>query len=848
MSELDDQFDRDLRSLAHAARGSVTVDPTEVEHALADVTSGTQLTRLRPVDEPPRRAWPAWLAAAAATALVVSGGIYFLGGGDDRVRTVDPTLPVTVTSAPPIGSVPATTTPGSAPTAPSTTPAIGVATTTPSDVEPTVIESSVSWQDELPDADLVPVGEVTVGASSGSWLLTAVGDLGVAIRNGDEPDVHVVAWDGSVRDVPVPDTFGALAYGPGDVLYALDWRPDDSGGSVPDVFAVEFPLDGAAGTITNEAELSDGALRFVETSPSPLGHGRGGIVDRERNVDELLLPYSSGRLDAAPPTQPRIDHGSDGRGEDIVWAGHRYALRIDRHPDWSPPFTSPIPALAGADWAVYPTTLGAPLTDGDFPETDQPVIAVMTSIGEASWYSIPDGWRYATSDLWGTVFIRITDSRVEVALLADTLGTASGELTPADTVPVTVPTTTPTTVPAAPAFTEPGPLLEELSGRYEYSGIPRACHEQGWCTQVVYDPAGAPVSLDPLTGRVTRHLYDTGGPASFTLPGDGGLLAAGPGGVVYVTEPTDDPEFADAVGDVVAYSLTAGDAGREVARWPNVIGPGDSDLIPSPEGLALVGWYGQGIQPPAPFNIVVGWVDLAGQPITSPLPIVRSDFYEITIEIGDRRWTFADPLDGAAAYMPPVVPTFDGGFVAVYHHYGDGDGGSAVVRGWADGTTDAWVATDADPWMGLVPTPTGHVLVPNGNWFARADVFPAVRDADYWEGQRGTGSGDGIVATPGLDEFLDANDPWWEHDVVGFANAVAGPPGWPGEIRSIHVDAGGDVVVTRERLADDSVAGTQLRFVFVDSNAGDLRVDRIEATQRCQPERGHQDYQPAYCT
>src|SRR5690606_12083326 len=76
---------------------------------------------------------------------------------------------------------------------------------------------------------------------------------------------------------------------------------------------------------------------------------------------------------------------------------------------------------------------------------------------------------------------------------------------PATTVPDTTPTTEPT--PAVPAFTEPGPVLDGLY--YEYSGIGRECTSEGWCTQVVFDPHGAPVSFDPTTGTVTRHLDDT---------------------------------------------------------------------------------------------------------------------------------------------------------------------------------------------------------------------------------------------------------------------------------------------------------------------------------------------------
>lgn len=534
-------LDRDLFDLAHAARASVLVTDDEIESALADVTSGTQVTRLRPVTER-RRTWPAWAAAAAATVLVVGAGVYFLAGDrDERITTVEPTVPTT--SPAPVTTVPA-----------------------------------------------VPV-----------------------------------------TTLPAPTTVPAIG-------------------------------------------------------PSP--------------------------------TTPTSD------------------------PATAPPAT-----------------------------------------------------------------------------------------TPASTTATT--TTVVTTVPPAT-----NPLLDGLY--YEHAGIPRACDDTNACTQILHDPTGATISLDPITGAVRRHVADTGAGAEFVLPAGHYLVAAGPDDVVYVGEP-----MLDEVADVVAYSLSAGDAGRELRRYPGVLGLGDYDLVPSPTGLALIGWYGQGLHPADPPNVVIEYVDRDGNPVTSQQPPVRMDFYGITIEIGDRTWTFGDPLEGSHPSWPHFVPTFDGGFVAVYHHAADGR--LAVVRGWADGTVDAWLAPDtAEPWSVVYPDPSGAILVPDGERFVRAELFSA-RPGDYWQGDRTYGAG--VLETPGLDEYLDANDPWWETDAVGLANAIAGPPSSPAERRSIRVVAGDEpsIVVTTEGYLDDSVAATQLRIVLAPSDGTGLRVERVDWAQRCRPDRGQQDFGTDFC-
>lgn len=552
MSDQFDDLDRRLRSLAHTARQEAAVAPADTEQALAEVTSGAQLARLRPVANPgPARRWQPWVAVAAATALIVTGGIWLLTRGDDQVRSVDPPLPIASTSAPEttVGPAPATVT--------SATPAV-------------------------------------------------------------EPEV---------ASTPPP-----------------------------------------AGSVT-------------------------------------------------PPA----------------------------------------------------STVTAPSTTTTTTTTSPPASTVPSQ---------------------GTV------------------------------VP-----------PRADA------LLAGLS--YEGSGIDNACVPDGACTQVVFDPSGAAVSYDPAARAVTWHGRE-GASTPFVVPGTrpASLLAAGPDRVVYIRVASDDPELEN----VAAHSSGPGDQWREIAAYPGVLGIGDYDVVPSPEGLVTVGWYGQGLQPESS-EPVIEWVGRDGLPVTSPQPLVRMNYYEIAVEIGERTWSFTDPVEGAHPSRPPITPTFDGGFLAVLHH--GADGSSAVVRGWSDGTVDTWYPpAEAGPWIDVIPEPSGFVLVPHGDTFVRAELFPA-RPSDYWDGERSIDFEAGTMTAVGLDEYLDANEPWWETDPIGFANAVAGPVSSPAERRTVEI-RGDAVVVTTENHLDDSVYGTQLTFHLVASDGGP-RADRIEWANTCQPGRGHQDYQAALC-
>ncbi len=432
------------------------------------------------------------------------------------------------------------------------------------------------------------------------------------------------------------------------------------------------------------------------------------------------------------------------------------------------------------------------------------------------------------------------------------------ELTPATTqVPPTTapPTTTAATSTSTVATTEPasttvaqGALtvgqLIDLEVYFEGSGIERSCVRDGRCTQVLYDPVGAPISFDLTSGTITRHVR---GGASFTLADFDDLtflVAGGPDEVVYVLQSSRREES----NDVVAYSLSAGDAGREIARFPTSYGIGDGELVPGPNGLVMSPSTSPGLQPDDPGNVAVAWIDRDGNTITSPMPLVRADFAGITVDIDGRTWTFADPVEGAYPSLRKFSPTFDGGFVGVVQN--GADGRTSVVRGWSDGSVDTWVLPpDVGVWINIEPTPTGHVLFPSPGTFHPAELFPR-REGDFWTERNEFDDEAWTVTYPGLDDYLDANDPGWETDPINFANALAGRVDSPAEtlmIEVINSDADSPVIqVTTEGFLDDSGFGSRLVMRLRATDQG-YRVEQADRAQTCQPGRGHQDYQPAPC-
>ena len=207
------------------------------------------------------------------------------------------------------------------------------------------------------------------------------------------------------------------------------------------------------------------------------------------------------------------------------------------------------------------------------------------------------------------------------------------------------------------------------------------------------DPGTVCVQFDvDASGVVTSSRFDTDEVVRWTDPpviaspglGQVSLIAIGPDDVAYLA-----PFGTDESGvDVVAVSLAAADAGREIRRWPAVLGiSGDTQLIPTPSGLVEVECCGPDqVKPDPDAAVALPWVSQDGAEITADIPTVRWNVRTNTVTIDDRSWrpdlTHVEGRRG----MPPITPTADGGFLGAFDAI-DG-GGTVIVRGHPDGTTE----------------------------------------------------------------------------------------------------------------------------------------------------------------
>lgn len=441
-----------------------------------------------------------------------------------------------------------------------------------------------------------------------------------------------------------------------------------------------------------------------------------------------------------------------------------------------------------------------------------------------------------------------------------TASTAAATSTPSTTTATTEPARPPaTTVPVL----DLGAALAGLS--WEATPIARVCGEVWWeqqqasqerCSDVEIDPQGIPVSFDPVSRVVARERREGDEPVAFTLPDeyvDASLLAAGPDDVVYFTLDNEWP----AAADVVAFSLAPGDVGREIERLPRALGIGDADVFPIGRGLVTSGWYSPGLRPSGDEPVAVPWVSRTGDD-PPEVPFGAFDDANDVVAANGWQWSVAErTVRGEAPGPTRVVPTFDGGFLALYEET-QGELRAELIRGWRDGTVEyaelpvSWFALG-----GMILEPQGTVLLPNGDRFVR--LTPFAERPNGWDGRLEIDVEAGTATAVGLDDYLDTiewpmegqSHVWpWGLSPRAFANAVAGPLGSPATLRTVEerpVDATSTVVtITDEGLLDDSVAGTRLTFHLSLDQPG-FRIDRIEWANTCQPGRGHQDYQAAYC-
>ncbi len=648
----------------------------DIELGLADVLTASAIGDVVPLRSPRQgRRWVIVASAAAVVATLVVVGIVV--SRDRTTPVVDlPTVAPSTTESP----------------SPTTT---GTTTPTTTTVGATASGLSVSYLDPPPVFEPVPFAAVDLSGCPPTgcfgWDVAVMDGAVVVTDDGVQQAFVVDPITGAVRTQPIDaDLFSTVA-GPGNVLYGLVQGP-----GIQDFAMEAVALDGPrAGEVVAAAPV--GIVAYVELPAFPFGHGPSGVVDRVRNPGAEMIGYVdengvSITLDEATPFYRR-------EGDTVTeTGGATWPLEIVRHPDAADTVNGEpavAPTIDGA--AVVQTWIGPADGEGDFPPPSMPVVGWLTPDGNAVWRQLADGWQLGASDIWGTVLARLTGNRLELAWL-----TAPDGSTPTPPTPTTTTTT-------GDGF-DLAPL--DLLGDCE----PTQCQSVGSTAD------GIIVSYDRIARSITLH---TAQPTVVDVSGVDGLdpiltylTQVGPGDVAYlVTQQTDT---GDPVGDLVAVALSGPKAGQQVARAVGAVDlSGDSDLVPTNDGLVSVGCCGFEAQRPADgASPVMRWVDTDGAPITDDGPVMQLEFVDGSLVVTrreggtDRSWTVANVPIGFRG-MPPAVATTDGGAMVFVQDTFDSESPSRLVILRVDGSMEE---RSIAPYYPTVLMPDGSLIVYDDGW------------------------------------------------------------------------------------------------------------------------------------
>jgi hypothetical protein len=312
------------------------------------------------------------------------------------------------TSPPPTDTLPANTPPID------TLPADTLPTHTPAS-DPDTGPISVSYGDDTPLLEPIPF--VNVDGSPE----VAVGDGRIVVVD------RTAATATIIYNTPSPSKIVGLDVVPwfpvinptADVLYGL-YSVDSLGMMEMVAIALEGPRQGE---VVATSPLSIGA--YIESPSGAFGHGDNGIVDRFGSETTLI-----GYVDASgAPTKISVpwlrpitsgfdfDYANSTLGTSSNAA--TWTLRAERSPDAANLYEGETPPAPTAEGGVLVFTHIGPRVEpqADFGTPTGPVVAVLRPDGSGKWYRLPERWRVAASDVWGTVLARNVEGAVELAWL-----------------------------------------------------------------------------------------------------------------------------------------------------------------------------------------------------------------------------------------------------------------------------------------------------------------------------------------------------------------------------------------------------------------------------------------------
>ncbi|MGA9276976.1 hypothetical protein [Ilumatobacter sp.] len=859
----DNPDDIELRGIAmgavHEHEASVTA--AETESALASVRSriaSGDVGAASPgiVQQPRRRSpWVLFGAAAAVVAMIGAGLVTVLDRGSDGTDVIVPASEPSVVDPLPETTLPETTLPETTVPDPTTT-------TIAPDGLPARQTISVDAANPPELLEPVPYASVPLEPNpDGNRIEFAVGADHVVVNQPDTNTITIVGPGVSGienRTVPVDEDLSAIVSGPGPVVYGLGAPAFEDGESgVPSglrFVAIPF-LGEREGQVVAVEEVPLNA--YLELPPYFFGHGPDGVIARGRNTNETVIGYvdengeprGSGESteNGTPFPLLDVDQRVDGSNRDIVsvvGSDLSWELDITRDPEWESSYTGPDVVVPGSDGRVlYAERIGANTTpDQDFGENSMPVVAVLDPDGSGRWVRLPDDWDVVASDVWGTLLARITDDAVDLALLDDLLPPVSDP----DTITANETSGSSTTI-------EPS---SEPSDRT--TAIARDCVSEFDCTQlantedgriVVYDPADQMLQIFDATGTDLRGEIPID---SDVVPLERALfVAVGPDDVAYLRTMT--PGASDPSNDLLAIPLVGDRAGQVVERWTGLDGSGDSTLVPRRAGLTVVNCCGELGTRPEPDAVIYRWVDRDGDTVESNAPSfdlnLGREGNSLTRIDGESTFTrfalptvFQYPRD-----FPPTVATTDGGALSRDFVQTASGGVQVIVEfgpDWPD-NGDVYFQPIGDAASIQLLEPTGTVIVADGDTFVRRELDEVATPG--WPGRFETDR-DGATSAPGLNEYIDENQPFWAADPELFALQLKSLVG-PNESVLIEYDQtdAPDISITTFGFLDDSVAASQRVISTARGDDGLLRFVSGTYTFQCQPGRGHQDFSAELC-
>ena len=279
---------------------------------------------------------------------------------------------------------------------------------------------AVSYTAPPPSLVLTPYASIPIPARAGEPAVPEVAVLpdGGTVVIDPSSGAYLVGRDG-VRSgaIPIDASPKVIVATAGPVVYGMIQSPD-GGPSIIGAIALAGPN---TGRIVATAPIADVAM-YVELPVGAFGNGPAGVLDRTRQPGAVMVGHVD--TNGAPVTvgglRGVITITPDDLVTDQAAPAHTWQLAIDRHPEAPAPFTGESPPAPSADGStVYWTSIGpAARPSDDFSPALQHVVAVLDQDGTGQWYSIPEGWTVASSDVGGTIFIRRVDGgTIELARL-----------------------------------------------------------------------------------------------------------------------------------------------------------------------------------------------------------------------------------------------------------------------------------------------------------------------------------------------------------------------------------------------------------------------------------------------